>query len=165
MQFLRELTCEKRAQNVGNYLDILDSLLEDDYTLKPRDITAPAFPKDATVMIVQLCLLSIILHPTYSTTKVCHFDNSQDMVYGTETKEPLFSGRFKQSVNLPLLLHTANFFKFHFKAGIGEGLLCQAYKGLEPDQYPQSWIGHIKSGTQELGSHWKGTYSKLLAEW
>lgn len=85
---------------------------------------------------------------------------SQAQVYCIPSEQPLFAGDWKSEINIRWLLHTVNFFKHHLKAEEGEGLLGYTYGELQPDQLPQPWLGHIKPGTQELGSHWKGVQSK-----
>ncbi|KAA8577057.1 hypothetical protein EYC84_007068 [Monilinia fructicola] len=60
--------------------------------------------------------------------------------------------------------HVANFFKFHLKAGKGEGLLAHAYADLPQAQCPQPWLGQLKPGTQQLGTHWKGAYFYVNAQ-
>ena len=161
MEFLQKLTSQARSVEVGCYLDILDALFEEDYTRPARGTSPVAAKKKKKIMAVQLCLAAIILHPDHCSSKVSNFDISQDYVYGTMAKRPLFKGKFKLDIDLELLLHTVNFFKFHLKAGGGEGLLCYQYEDLKKDELPQTWLGNIKAGTQVLGSHWKGTYGNL----
>lgn len=115
--------------------------------------------KNTLVYVVQLLLTPFSLTPGLCNHKVGHFDISQYFVYCTAKVQPIFTGLYKQELNIRWLLHAANFFKFHLKSQ-GEGLLAHEYQLLEKDEYPQFWEGHIKGGTQPLAQHWKGVHSK-----
>jgi len=95
-----------------------------------------ATSRDTILYVVQICLASFVLHPKMSTTRASHFDISQYQVYSLADSQPLFAGKWKQDINVRLILHLVNFFKYHFKAE-GEGLLAHCYKQLELDQVPQ----------------------------
>lgn len=112
------------------------------------------------VLLIQLCLTWLSLDPRYCKTTISHFDSSQLEVYAPPNRQPIFLGPWKNDLNVRWCLHAANFFKFHLKAEKGEGLLAHAYADLHPSQLPQPWLGKLKSGTQKLGSHWRGAYCK-----
>ena len=109
-------------------------------------------------MAVQLCLAHLILEPERDTG-MKSFDTSQEMVYASPSEQQVFTGYWKEHINVLWLLSAINFFKFHLKHE-GEGLLVHYYNDLEPSQLPGAWKGKIKDGTQILGTHWKGGYSK-----
>jgi len=157
LDYIRKLVSNPSSRT---YKDILDCLLEGDFTHRPRGEIASQKSKAANLAMVQLCLAPMILGRGTSMTPVHHFDASQRVVY-SNSRAPLFKGKYKSQVNIDVLLNTLNFFKFHLKAGNGEGLLNDAYSRLDADQLPQMWAGKIPVGTQPLSGHWKGISSRL----
>ena len=111
-------------------------------------------------MVIKLCFVHLLLHPDICNAKTSIFLASQEEVYKCFTETPLFGGKNKYEINLPWLLHAANFFKFHFKTPDGEGILAHMYQQLEKSELPMAWTGKLKSGTQKLGPHWKGAFSE-----
>jgi hypothetical protein len=142
----------------AGYIDIIDSIFKTEDYWRPKDVVSAAL-SGTLLLVIQLCLTFVSLHPKYSNSSVSQFDLSQSQVYAIPFRQPVFSGAWKEHINVRWLLHTVNFFKYHLKAK-GEGLLAHYYPDLDPDQYPQPWVGRVKPGTQPLGSHWKGAYSK-----
>lgn len=161
LQFIQDMIT---GDNGMSYVDIIDSVFS---TIYDKDIgrtmhgVVNTSDPECALYNVQLCLAAYSLHPKYSNAKVSHFDISQHQVYSAPSCQPIFLDKWKQSVNTRWLLHVVNFFKYHFKAG-GEGLLAHEYTTLDADQYPQPWVGNIQAGTRELGTHWKGAYSKTF---
>lgn len=158
LEYIRKMTSDPQGVR---YIDVLDSILEEDFTICPRGENRSGRVKAATLVMIQLCLSPIILDPNCCTSPVFHFDVSQKLVYST-TKAPLFKGRYKSQINIDLLVNTLNFFKFHLKAGNGEGVLGDAYHRLDADQLPQMWAGEIPTGTHALAGNWKGATSRLI---
>jgi hypothetical protein len=113
------------------------------------------------IQVIQLCLTSLILRPDFSLS-LRYFELSQQLVYASPYRSPLFTGPWKCRVNVKVALSTVNFFRFHLKHWGGEGLLAEEYLELDVKQRPQPWLGKLKGGTQPLGSHWKGAYSKFF---
>ncbi|QSZ35260.1 hypothetical protein DSL72_008129 [Monilinia vaccinii-corymbosi] len=146
--------------HTGNMIDIIDSICKTDNNWEFYTICSVDSPSDSNtlVLLIQLCLTWISWDPRYCTNTISHFDLSQLEVYASPAQQPIFLGRWKNDLNVRWCLHVANFFKFHLKAGNGEGLLAHAYADLPRNQLPQPWLGRLKSGTQQLGSHWKGAY-------
>ncbi|KAF7894650.1 uncharacterized protein EAF01_010100 [Botrytis porri] len=144
--------------HAGDIIDIIDSIgkTRNDWDLKA--VCSVDSNVNTRVLLIQLCLTSISWDPRYCTNTISQFDLSQLEVYAPPARQPLFLGKWKGDLNVRWCLHVANFFKFHLKAGKGEGLLAHAYAELEQSQLPQPWLGRLKSGTQKLGSHWKGAY-------
>ncbi|KAF7959187.1 hypothetical protein EAE96_002702 [Botrytis aclada] len=144
--------------HAGDIIDIVDAIAKtrNDWNLKA--ICSVDSNANTRVLLIQLCLTSISWDPRYCTNTISQFDLSQLEVYAPPARQPLFLGKWKGDLNVRWCLHVANFFKFHLKAGKGEGLLAHAYAELEQSQLPQPWLGRLKSGTQKLGSHWKGAY-------
>lgn len=142
------------------HTDIIDAILNTSETSWHDSDIVSARTEGSLVLVIQLCLTSLSLHPDNCNTTVSHFDMSQREVYADVKKQPLFVGAWKQDINVRWLLHAVNFFKLHLKASSGEGLLAQQYEELERDQLPQPWLGRIKAGTQAIGSHWKTANSK-----
>ncbi|RDL41755.1 uncharacterized protein BP5553_01734 [Venustampulla echinocandica] len=153
IKFIRDMTSDTGN---GTYIDIIDAVLNTESHFDVKDIVSAK--EDGTLaFVVQLILTPISLHPDFCNAKVSHFDLSQAQTYATSEAQPIFTGKFMQNVNVLWLLNVVNFFKFHLKT-VGEGLLSHAYNFLPSDQYPQTWIGRIKAGTQPLGSFWKGCH-------
>ncbi|TVY81499.1 hypothetical protein LSUE1_G004411 [Lachnellula suecica] len=148
--------------NAPKFVDIISSILNTPGALDgmggSHKIVTATKP-GSLVYVVQLALTPISLHPDHCNFKVAHFDISQAQVYATSKAQPIFVGKVKQDINVRWLLHTVNFFKFHFKSGASEGIISDEYAALEHDQYPQPWIGLIKAGTQPLGRFWKGAHT------
>ncbi|KAH6678571.1 hypothetical protein B0J14DRAFT_688649 [Halenospora varia] len=162
MNFIRNLISNKADQR---FVDLIDSVLCTDFDdCFGNNNIVSAKLNNTLIFVIQLILTPISLHPHFCNAKVSHFDLSQYQVYTTTKSQPLFVGRFKQDINVRWLLHTVNFFKFHLKAGVGEGILSDAYNNLDPHQYPQPWVGPIRSGTHILGKNWKGVHNFLVDE-
>ncbi|KAF8867301.1 hypothetical protein BDZ45DRAFT_577391, partial [Acephala macrosclerotiorum] len=146
-----------------SYTDIVDAVFctsyDQDIAKSLGSIMNESDPEHA-LYGVQLCLSIFALHPKYCNLKISHFDISQHQAYSAPSSQPLFLGKYKQSINSRCLLHIVNFFKYHFKSE-GEGLLSHDYLDLDTDQHPMPWVGKIKAGTQSLGTHWKGAYMYL----
>ncbi|KAJ8069790.1 hypothetical protein OCU04_000206 [Sclerotinia nivalis] len=152
--------------HTGDIIDIIDSIAKtkNNWGLKAICSVDGDADTNTRVLLIQLCLTSISWDPRYCTNTISQFDLSQLEVYASPARQPLFLGRWKGDLNVRWCLHVANFFKFHLKAGKGEGLLAHAYADLHQSQLPQPWLGRLKSGTQQLGSHWKGAYFYIDAD-
>lgn len=85
------------------------------------------------------------------------FEYSQKAVYAHPTKQPLFQGRTFNKVNIDLVMHTANFFKFHFTT-LEAQTLYNLYSELESHERPQAWNTRLDQGATWLGKHWRGSY-------
>jgi len=153
------------------YLDILDAATRThehipDFWHPDRVVSASR--EDSLVLVIQICLTALNLNPiscninksVRSPTNVPNFDSTQVEAYADHEKQPIFVGMWKQDINVRWLLSTVQFFKYHFRQPTGEGLLGTMYDSLEPDQLPQPWVGKLVEGTQELGTNWKGAFSK-----
>ncbi|KAH6719263.1 hypothetical protein BKA61DRAFT_543704 [Leptodontidium sp. MPI-SDFR-AT-0119] len=135
LEFIRKLLS-------GSEVDIIDSVFNTSFDKDTNDSSSlnkvvTANDKNTLVYVIQLILTPFSLDPGLCNSK------------------PVFTGLYKQVVNIRWLLHVVNFFKFHLKSD-GEGLLEHEYRILEHDEFPQFWTGHIKGGTQPLARHWKG---------
>jgi hypothetical protein len=152
-----KLICELLTKNgTGHYVDLIESILNTDYP-NTKVLTADY---DGTLLIVlQLVLTAISFNPQMCNDNVRHFDISQMKTYGTTKRQPIFSGRYLENVNVLWLLYTVNFFKFHLKSP-GEGIMEHAYRDIGDHQYPSMWTGQLQCGTQPLQKYWKGAYSK-----
>jgi hypothetical protein len=187
LSFIRDMITNRGD---GKFVDIIDSILNTEGALNSKwgsNKLITASKPGSLVYVVQLALTPISLHPDYCNGKVSHFDVSQTQVsqlskcsttretlsttifgnadseiqaYATAKAQPIFVGKVLQDINVRWLLHTVNFFKFHFKTGRGEGIIADDYASFERDQYLQPWVGLIKAGTQPLGRFWKGAHSK-----
>ena len=142
-------------------IDIIEAILDTGSEWE-MDRISSSKSEGALVMVIQLCLTPFSLDFLSCNGPVCHFDDSQKQAYMCWKEQPIFRGSYKQELDVRWLLHVVNFFKYHLKAGSGEGLFNHAYNGLDEDQFPKPWLGKIKAGTQELKSHWKGAYSKYI---
>ncbi|KAG4429859.1 hypothetical protein IFR05_014659 [Cadophora sp. M221] len=146
----------------GSEVDIIDSVFNTSFDKDTNDSfslnkVVTANDKNTLIYVIQLMLTPFSLNPDLCKSKVGHFDISQYQAYSTAKLQPVFTGLYKQVVNIRWLLHVVNFFKFHLKSK-GEGLLVHEYKTLARDEFPQFWTGHIKGGTQPLARHWKGVH-------
>ncbi|KAF4630370.1 hypothetical protein G7Y89_g7768 [Cudoniella acicularis] len=159
MNFIRQLISNEADPR---FKDIINAVLntEVDEYYNNNDIVS-AKKEETLVLVVQLILTPLSLHPDICNARVFHVDLSQQQAYATAKVQPLFIGKYKQDINVRWLLHTVNFFKFHLKAPVGEGILSQEYSNLEEHQYSQPWAGVIQSGTQKLGKYWKGVHTFL----
>jgi hypothetical protein len=161
--YIRKVVTRDEVQNSRDevqFIDILDAVLNTDVNVYPERILS--CDDEYLIQVIQLCLTSLSLQPDYST-ELHHFDLSQEMAYANPVKQPVFKGEWKCRLNVHWVLATVNFFKFHLKRGGGEGLLADDYLDLESGQLPQPWLGRLQNETQQLGTHWKGAYSKLIA--
>ncbi|TAQ86739.1 hypothetical protein B7494_g4941 [Chlorociboria aeruginascens] len=163
LEYIRKLLSRDPPGRDYEYTDILEAVLNTENNWNMESLVT-ARSEGSLVLIIQLCLTSLSLDPQSCNTKVSHFDLSQAEVYTCPNDQPIFMGAGKQDLNVRWLLHVVNFFKFHFKAAKGEGILSHAYRDLAPEEVPQPWIGKLKEGTQQLGSHWKGAYAYLDPE-
>lgn len=161
LSFIRRMIS---AEGGGKFVDIIDAVLKTEGALDSWGRTKKLVTekiKGSLLYVIQLILTPLSLHPDICNGKVSHFDVSQSQAYATSNTQPIFVGKVLQDINLLWLLHTINFFKFHFKTGHGEGIIAHDYAVIERDQYVQPWVGHIKTGTQPLSRFWKGAYSKF----
>ncbi|KAB8302162.1 hypothetical protein EYC80_005609 [Monilinia laxa] len=152
--------------HTGNMIDIVDSICKTNNNWNFNAICSVDCPSDSNtlVLLIQLCLTWISWDRRYCTNTISHFDLSQLEAYASPVRQPIFLGKRKNDLNVRWCLHVANFFKFHLKAGKGEGLLAHAYADLPQTQCPQPWLGQLQPGTQQLGSHWKGAYFYVNAD-
>ena len=137
--------------------NIVDSICKTDALFPSYRHRSSRFPS-SLVLIIQLCLLHFSLDPYTSCVRAPRFYDSQQHAYKCYSQEPIFKGKKNEDINLPWLLHVANFFKFHFKQPGGEGMLSHMYRDLGECERPRQWRGRLKAGTQELGKRWKGAY-------
>jgi hypothetical protein len=144
----------RRGANVVNAICNTNGLLQ-----TTRSKTAKS--ANSLVLIIQLCLLHLLLDPSICVARAPTFNESQMQVYKCYREAPIYRGKDKSEINLSWLLHVANFFKLHFKQD-NEGQLAHVYKSLDESERPRPWSGKLKSGTQELGKHWKGTFGKSV---
>lgn len=89
-----------------------------------------------------------------------NFPASQQIVYSHPQKTPLFRDKHKTRVNINVLLHIANFFKYHMTQQ-QEATLFVPFQDLEENEKPKVWCNQLGQGLQKLGKSWKGSYCKL----
>jgi len=159
LDYIRKYVSGADVWGGGNFSDIIDATLNTE-NVGDRWGVITQKDKGSFVLVIQLCLTTIALHPKYCKKPVSRFDESQAEVYASPTQVDMFIGRWKENVNLRWVLHAINFFRFHLKAGNGEGLFTHAYEQLASYELPQPWLGKLKAGTREIGNHWKGIYRK-----
>lgn len=94
--------------------------------------------------------------PTYG------FATSQKVVYSHRKIWLMFEGRML-SVNIELLLHISNFFKYHLTSQY-EATLLYHFQELPKDQKPRAWTGLLETGVRQIGTSWKGSYGKWLQQ-
>lgn len=88
------------------------------------------------------------------------FMTSRKVVYSHRKTWLMFEGRML-SVNIELLLHIANFFKYHLTNEY-EATLFNHFQELPEDQKPRAWNGPLETGVRQIGTSWKGSYGKWL---
>lgn len=88
------------------------------------------------------------------------FEFSQQAVYSTAQKWPLFLDKFSTKVNVEYLLHIVNFFKHHM-TGFNEQMF-DIVSELEEDEKPGPWDRKLFQGpgVKKLGKYWKGAYGE-----
>ena len=86
------------------------------------------------------------------------FPDSQQLVYGTQAKYPIFTGAHGLDVNMDWVLGHLNFFKYHMLQDT-EASLYAAFKHLAPHERPRFWSEKLAQGSGKLGRRWKGSYA------
>jgi hypothetical protein len=153
-----KLICDLVTDNgQGQYVDVIDSILSTDL---PNVKVLSADHDGTLVIVLQLVLSALSLHPGMCNKAVRHFDISQMKTYALTKHQPIFTGPYLTNINALWLLYTVNFFKFHLKSP-GEGIMEYAYSCMDDHQYPSMWSGRLQSGTQPLQRYWKGATSKI----
>lgn len=108
--------------------------------------------------------IQVMLAPRYLTicplmaTWAFDFETSQRWMYGNSQQAPYFIGCNSLDVNMGLVLHAVNFWKYHLVRE-WEGTLFASFEDLEADEKPRYWTEQLKPGVQKLGRHWKGSYA------
>lgn len=124
---------------------------------------APGDTYGATLLLEAVQLLFVpwslefsLDYPTWD------FPKSQANAYSHPDILPMF-GIFRANVNLGLILHISNFFKYHMTSP-EEATLFYPFKELAEDQKPRAWEGPIVQGVRAIGRSWKGSYGKSLRQ-
>ena len=110
---------------------------------------------------LQLVLTHLQLNPSLVKARpVLGFAYSQFAVYSRPDDFPMFSPNGTWQISTKLLLHIANFFKFHLTEK-GE-TLYDLFSQLKAHEKPKAWNSRLVQGggVKKLGKHWKGTYGK-----
>lgn len=118
-------------------------------------------PYNPRLLAVQLLLMHWSLLPEYAF-HTYSFAHSQQAVYGTPNKFPIFTDTHMRNVNIEYLLHIANFFKYHITRS-EEHTLFTDFCALDGDERPIPWTERLESGVKEFGKHWMGSYGKAYA--
>ncbi|KAK5137404.1 hypothetical protein LTR08_008982 [Meristemomyces frigidus] len=85
------------------------------------------------------------------------FPDSQMTVYGTALDCPIFGGCNNLDIRMDFLLHHLNFWKYHLRRD--EHTLFSAFAALDAAEMPRFWRQQLKTGANQLGTHWKGSYA------
>lgn len=88
------------------------------------------------------------------------FPDSQSAVYSCGFSHPLIGGIDDRTINMDLLLHNVNFWKYHMIRE-AEATLFQSFSELDDDERPRWWSTQLTQARQPLGRHWKGSYAYL----
>jgi hypothetical protein len=157
LDYIEFLCCgngSRRFQTITNIADVLCDTNR--LFTSERQLTNKS--PHSIVLILQLCLLHLVLHPATCKGRPVYFPKSQSMVYSCMNKQRIFSGKNGASdLNFVWLLHCASFWKYHLKAH-DEGVLAHSYHRLSPKQLPRAWTGRFQADTQSLAKRWKGCY-------
>lgn len=92
-----------------------------------------------------------------STTPDDQFPISQKAIYAHPDVAGLFADDKYMTVNLDLLGHLSNFFKFHV-ACYEQVSLFEVFDALGKGERPSMWDSQIMQGPTKLKRHWKGTF-------
>ena len=111
---------------------------------------------------VHVTLLSLQLQATLRQTNTSTpgdlYPISQKAVYAhPDQAVGLFACDKYMSVNLDLVSHLSNFFKYHITC-YEEDSLHDVYGALLESERPKVWDSQILQGPQKLRKHWKGTF-------
>lgn len=131
--------------------------------------------------VIQLMLSHLRFHPELHGPALGWEDTQQSM-YSTVAKEPIFKGKRKVEINLPWVsfniwdalerwtdiecwqvLRAVNFFKHHF-ASDENPEIYDCYSDLAAFQKIKAWRKPLRGGVHTLGKHWKGAYAYLEQE-
>ena len=85
------------------------------------------------------------------------FPHSQKAIYSHPRSNPIFKGQNHDRVNINLLMHTLDFFKYHLTFSRAQ-TLYRSFSGLNQQKRPRCWNARIRHGLQSLGSRWYGTW-------
>lgn len=86
------------------------------------------------------------------------FPISQKAIYSHPDRAVgLFIGQDKLTVNLELVGHLSNFFKYHATC-YEEAHLYDIFQTLGQHEKPTMWDNQILQGPQKLQRHWKGFF-------
>ena len=96
-----------------------------------------------------------------SSTPGDQFPVSQKAVYSHPDRVAgLFADDKFMSVNLELVGHLSNFFKYHAVC-YEEATLFDVFDALGKNERPSMWDSQILQGPQKLGRTWKGAFGSL----
>lgn len=110
------------------------------------------------LLVPQLMRAFMIANGPGNCTPGDLFPISQKVVYEHPDKSAgLFADDEYMTVNLDLVGHISNFFKYHIGCD-EEGSLMETFDALEKHEKPSLWDKQLLQGTQALGRHWKGCY-------
>lgn len=115
------------------------------------------------LQILQLVLTHIQLNtPSDNANPALGFAYSQFAVYSHPDDFPMFSANGTWQIGTNLLLHIANFFRYHLTQK-GESTLYELFSQLRAHEKPKAWDSRLVQGggVKKLGKHWKGTYAYL----
>ena len=139
----------EKARKFVNMSGLLDRV----FLKRPGGVKHDVLLYTMQLTLAHMSLTAGLSSPASET--VC-FPQSQQMAYSTAARQPMFDGR--GHINVELVLHIVNFFKYHFMRK--EEQLCAPYMSLSECERPQGWAKMLQDGPQRLGKHWKGCYSK-----
>ncbi|KAI9844218.1 MAG: hypothetical protein M1837_005724 [Sclerophora amabilis] len=111
------------------------------------------------LLAIQLTLAHLYLRPVINMD-VHHFEISQQTVYAPMTQIQLYIGNTANFVNLGLLNHILNFFKYHLTV-VHEGELYHLLKRLEEKSKPSGWPHILSQTLSSMNQNWIGQSGRL----
>ena len=130
------------------------SSLLDDLFSQPRHATN-LWAKTIQVVLTHF-QLDLALAP-----RTIGFQDSQTVVYSHPNRNRLFRGKSFNQVNIDMLMHVVNFFKFHLTSPTASTLF-QHFSLLNNDEAPAAWNTKLDPGSRvkTLGKRWLGCCGK-----
>ena len=124
-----------------------------DYFHKSRFTKFDVRVKTLQLILSHIQLDSEIIYDDFS------FPRSQKAVYENPNTFPLFKGKNRGEIDIILLKHTVDFFKYHISSQWA-GTFCDIFNNLSSQLKPKAWDAQLQQypNALKLGKHWLGAY-------
>jgi len=123
-----------------------------------RGLGQPTRLLQAVHLMLLVPQLELALNKASSSTPGDQLPVSQKAIYNHPNENAgLFADDEFMTVNLDLLGHLSNFFKFYITC-YEEVALFDVFDALGKHERPSLWESQIMQGPTKLGRHWKGVF-------